>query len=264
MPPILKRIVFATISLPALYILWLLLRMTCFDYFTIPSESMYPTLKPGDQVVVNKLLLGARIYKDLHFSKKGQQLNSWRLKGIRSVQWNDICVFNYPKHKNKISFVINDVYCKRCIGLPGDSIWIEDGFYKNNNYKYPLGLEDEQVKLSHIPDSLFSTKKLQGKKLGWTVHDFGPLYIPRKGDIVEITPREAILYKQLLQWETGGTIQWDAETGAVTLNKEPFLDHTFQHNYYFMAGDNVCDSNDSRYWGLVPEDYIIGIVQWIL
>ena len=49
-----------------LYFLWLLIRASTMDYFTIPSDSMYPTLKPGDKIIVNKLLMGARIYKDFH------------------------------------------------------------------------------------------------------------------------------------------------------------------------------------------------------
>jgi len=212
-------------------------------------------------VVVNKLLMGGRIYKNLHFEKEGQELESWRLKGWRNVRHNDICVFNYPKHKNRISFVINHCFCKRCVGLPGDSLWIEDGYYRNNNYPSLLGLEEEQRRLQQLPDSIFPTKKLTGSKLHWSLHHFGPLYIPRKGDLMEITPREAMLYKHLLQWETGKAIRWNETTGIVRADSVPLTQHTFKHNYYFMAGDNVCNSRDSRYWGLVPEEYIIGVVQ---
>ncbi len=262
---LLKNIGLTIITIPLLYLLWLLLRVCVFDYFTIPSESMMPTLRPGDKVVVNKLLMGGRIYKDFNFDKEGQELQSWRLKGLRWVQHNDICVFNYPKHKNRISFVINHCFCKRCVALPGDTLSIVGGYYRNNNYRDSLGLPCEQEKLAAMPDSLFPTKKLLGRKLGWTVHEFGPLYIPRKDDQIPITPREALLYKHILQWELGGkTLRWDNATGIVTADNDTLHTHVWQHNYYFMAGDNVCSSNDSRYWGLVPEEYIIGIVGWIV
>lgn len=246
------------------FFLWLLFRLCIADSFRIPTPSMSPTLNSGDLVVVNKSLLGGRIYSDLNFEKEGQELQAWRLKGVRSVQYNDICVFNYPKHKNRICFVINHCFCKRCVGLPGDSLWIENGFYRNNNYSGVLGLHEEQRKLSLLPDSIFSINKLMGRKLGWNLHDFGPLYIPRQGDILSITPKEAMLYKDILQWEIGKKLQWNSETGDVWADSIPLTRHIFQHNYYFMAGDNVCDSKDSRYWGLVPEEYIIGIVGWIL
>ena len=62
----------------------------------------------------------------------------------------------------------------------------------------------------------------------------------------------------------GNTIDWDTIRGIVTVGKKPLTSHTWQHNYYFMAGDNVSNSYDSRYWGLVPEEYIIGIVKLII
>ena len=58
---IFNGIVNVIISAAVMYGLWLLMRVCVFDYFTIPTNSMYPTLKPGDKVIVNKLLMGARI-----------------------------------------------------------------------------------------------------------------------------------------------------------------------------------------------------------
>lgn len=234
------------------------------DYFIIPSDSMYPTLKPGDKVIVNKSLMGGRIYKHLHFEEEGIELESWRLKGLRGVKHNDICIFNFPKHNNKISFVINHCYCKRCIGLPGDSIWVKDGFYHNNNFSDVLGIEETQEQLHNTPDSILPKPKLIDKVFGWTLKDFGPLYLPRKGEELKLSPQNAIIYRHLLEWELGKKIEWNLKRSQVFADGESISSHTFQHNYYFMAGDNVCSSNDSRYWGLVPEEYIIGIVGWVI
>ena len=59
----------------------------------------------------------------------------------------------YSQHNWHISFVINNVFCKRCIALPGDTIWSENGYYKNNNFEGVLGVEEEQRKLSYIEES---------------------------------------------------------------------------------------------------------------
>lgn len=100
------KYLFATfLSVPLLYGAWLLARMLVFDYFTIPTESMYPTLKPGDKVIVNKLKMGARIYMDLNFNLKGQELKSFRMKGYSGVKHNDIVVFNEANHWGKINFI---------------------------------------------------------------------------------------------------------------------------------------------------------------
>ena len=63
-----KLLLVSILSVPLLYGVWLLTRMLVFDYFTIPTESMYPTLKPGEKVVVNKLKMGARIYTDYAYN----------------------------------------------------------------------------------------------------------------------------------------------------------------------------------------------------
>ena len=257
-------IAIGVIALPLLYGLWLLLRVCLFDYFTIPSGSMLPTLQIGDKVVVNKLLLGGRIYKDLHFDLKGQELESWRLKGQRTVQYNDICVFNFPHHEDRMSFVINNVFCKRCIGLPGDTIWVKEGYYVNSNNKQTLSDLEGQRLMHNTPDSLLMNEGLTGRHcMGWTLKEFGPYYLPRKGEVTPVTTREGQLYYRLLEWELGAKITWDLPNGIVYADGQPISRHTWQHNYYFMAGDNVCASNDSRYWGLVPEEYIVGIVSLI-
>lgn len=238
------------------------------DYFTIPTSSMWPTLNPGDKVIVNKLLMGPRIYKDLHFVPTGQDLESWRLKGLRSPRHNDIVVFNFPHHDNNINFIINNVYCKRIVGMPGDSVSVIDGHYRNNNYDGVLGDENEQMRLEHTPDSMlwqYLSETLPfDRHFAWTMRRFGPMYIPRKGDVMNASPYEATLYKMLLEWETGQPITCDWEGNAVWAGDKRLDCHKWKHNYYFMAGDNVLDSNDSRYWGLVPEEYIVGVVKHII
>lgn len=255
----------ALLAVPLLYGAWLLTRMCIGDYFTIPTESMMPTLRPGDKVVVNKLLMGARIYTDLHFDTNGQELKAVRTKGMRSIRHNDIVVFNYINHNGKLNFVINHVYCKRVIGLPGDTVSAVNGHYRNNNYAGTLCHEREQIMLEHTPDSL-----IQGfwippyYSIGWNLRHFGPYYVPRKGDVITLTAKEGALYQLLLEWELDMKISWDWDRNETYANGRPLRTHTFRHDYYFMAGDNVMNSADSRYWGLVPEEYIVGIVSFAI
>ena len=258
------------VSVGIIYGLWLLMRACVFDYFTIPTSSMYPTLKPGNKVVVNKLLMGARIYTNFDFDTKGQELESFRMKGLRTVQHNDIVVFNIPIHDDKISFIINNNMCKRVVAIPGDSLSIIDSYYRNNNYKDTLGLGSMQKKLIQTSDSMISRWGITldahpfDKNIGWKIKQFGPMYIPRKDDIINLTPDEAVIYRRILEWELGKKITWDRQKNVVYANGKTIKRHIFKHNYYFCAGDNVLDSDDSRYWGLVPEEYIIGIVAKII
>lgn len=251
-----------------LFVLWLLLyalylcgRVFVADQFVVPTCSMLPTLQPGDHIIADKLAMGPRLYTDFHFKPEGQPLQSVRLRGLRR---NDVVVFNYPVIDDKIAFKINYVYCKRIVALAGDTLSIVRGKYKKNNYKGCLGVEKEQELLGSLPDSALSGGVLYimgDPRLGWTIRDMGGMYIPRKGDYIAITPKEALLYRRILEYETGGRIEIGADT--VRLDGKELRGHTFTHDYYFMAGENVCDSKDSRYWGLVPEEYIIGVVKLI-
>lgn len=239
-----------------LYGTWLLMRAFLVDQFIIPTESMEPTLMPGDRVIVGKAIMGARIYSDFHFNQEGIELKSWRTRGLRRLQHNDIVVFNFPKHDDKINFVINHVYAKRCIALPGDTISIVNGRYVNNNYEGILGLESEQSRLANIPDNVIDPSVLYtlpyDTHVPWTIKDMGPLYVPRQGDRIRITPKEASLYRLIMEWETGKEMPSDT-----------IAYHTFQHNYYYLCGDNVLNSCDARYWGFVPEEYIVGVITHI-
>lgn len=265
---IFNSVSFITLSASMTLVLWgvwLAVRAFCVDSFIIPSESMVPTLKPGNRIYVNKLLMGARLYQDLHFDKSGINLKAIRTNGLKELQHNDIVVFNVPDDGEKIKFIINYVYCKRCIGLPGDSVSIIDGFYKNNNFKGVLGYLGNQLILSQTPDSLipsevFHTLPYDKHLACWTIKNFGPLYIPRKGDKIIVTPENAVIYRKYLEWERKGKLSIDWQYRQVYINRRKIQHHTFQNNYYFMAGDNVLDSKDSRYWGFVPEMYIVGIV----
>ena len=255
-----KLLLVSILSVPLLYGVWLLARMLVFDYFTIPTESMYPTLKPGDKVVVNKLKMGARIYTDLHFNPEGQELKAFRMKGFSGVRHNDIVFFNEANHWGRLFFRINNVFCKRCIALPGDSISAVEGHYHNNNYDGVLGLEEEQARLGNTPDSLLQGFWIPPYCNGWNIKNFGPVYVPRKDDVVKVNALEAALYEVMLEWELGKDVTWDWGKNEAYANGRLLRQHRFRHNYYYMAGDNVMNSCDSRYWGAVPEEYIVGVV----
>jgi len=70
-----------------------------------------------------------------------------------------------------------------------------------------------------------------------------------------------LLYGKLIEWEQNATLAW--KDSAVRLNDRPVDSYRFLKNYYFMGGDYTEDSRDSRYWGLAPEEYIVGKA-WIV
>lgn len=245
---------------------WLLLRIFICDQFVIPSDSMAPTLIAGDRILVNKLIAGARIYTKLEF---GQDipLRSFRIPGFRPVRVNDVVAFNVPHgyKRDRIEFCINYVYAKRCVGTPGDSVSIRDGYLRNNRYTGDIGCAGQQRMFSALPDSLIPPTVLRAMPFddglfGWTIKNFGPLYVPRAGARIPLDFRNYELYRQLVEYETGGNLTFGEKA---LLDGHPLEEYTFRRNYYFLCGDNVANSEDSRYWGFVPEEFIIGVISRI-
>lgn len=206
-----------------------MVRVFLFDYFTIPSDSMTPTLELGSKVIVNKMIMGPRIYTDFSFDKNGQELRAVRLKGLRPLRHNDIVVFNYPLHHDRISFVINHVYCKRIIGLPGDSVSAVDGHLRCNNFDGVLGCAKKQEQLESKDERTLRKYGVyrvapRDSAFNWNIKDWGPLYVPRKDDVINITPYTASLYRKVLEWETGNKVTWNWNTGKVIPATTSFLD----------------------------------------
>ncbi|MES2240059.1 MAG: signal peptidase I [Bacteroidota bacterium] len=90
----------------------------------------------------------------------------------------------------------------------------------------------------------------------WTMDNYGPITIPEEGKTVVLNQQNLPLYKRIIETYEGNTLE--NKDGIIKINGEITKSYTFKQNYYWMMGDNRHRSEDSRYWGYVPEDHIVG------
>lgn len=194
---------------------------------------MQKTLYPGDGIVVSKIHYGTRFF-------------NLKVPGISPVKRNDIIVFNHPQANSEI-------WIKRCIGLPGDTLLIV------NNTPYISGLLEKAKKPSSNVPIIYHLKFPKNLPQYFRSKDkanYGPVIIPKRNMEIGISPINIRAYKTVIEKHEGNNIK--IFNDHILINGKIASSYRFKRNYYFTLGDNRWHSTDSRFWGFLPEEDIIG------
>lgn len=261
--------IFLIVVLPGAFMV--MSRFFCWEMFTVPTESMWPTLQPGDRVIVNKAIFGARLHRSFaSMSAEKPDIRRWTYRGFRPLQRGDIIVFNYPYARgwSRIAFDFNTLFVKRCVALPGDSVYAERGVIRVRGVEGTVGIEQNQRQLAFTDLSMYSLESrltiAPDSAYGrWTIRDFGPIYIPKKGVTIPLDTSNIALYAAAVEYETGFRPHIDSLKRTI-LGDSIITHYTFQDNFYFACGDNTMASMDSRYWGFIPEVFVLGVVTRVI
>ncbi len=238
----------------------LLLKTCAIEAFRIETGSMERTLLVGDFVLVNKFVYGVHPRAELPFS--GVSLPGIPLPGFMKPRPGDVIAFQFPGDRDDVAPRRRTKYVKRCIGCPHDTVQIINRrvFLNGRGLSIPPAAQpgDDPI----LPPGQHQPR-IYPAGMPFNEDNYGPLVIPAEGDTVRLTP------DNYTQWaivaEREGHIVHRTREGGITVDGNPSGFLRIARNYYFVMGDNREDSYDSRFWGYLPEDFIIGkpiLIYW--
>lgn len=236
----------------------LFLRTCVVEAYRIPSESMEHTLRVGDFLLANKFIYGVRTPSRIPFTDV--PLPVIRFPAFSAPQRGDVVVFELPSYARTQYSYSRYNYVKRCIGLPGDTLAIVDRrVYVNGNYvpQSPTAKSSERG----IAPTSYGDPRIFPKGSGFNEDNFGPIVVPAAGMVVGLDAKSFFVWKDIIQYE-GHDVAL-AHDGKVMLDNAPASTYRIKNHYYFMMGDNRENSLDSRFWGFVPADCLVGKVMLI-
>lgn len=263
----------------------LLVRTFLFSSCTIPSSGMENSLYRGDRVIVNKWSYGYRI--------PFMSLFSYHRIAGSPVSRGEIVVFNNPLPVQGKSIDRKEIYISRCVGLPGDTLMLDDqlmltsdGVFSPDSkmlYAYPPGKEDtlaaaleklhirknellgcngQEFIRSFSPYEIYLIRQELGDEIGLKELNAEsrtrshPFVVPRKGVAVRVYPWNAKLLRNTIVCHEGKQAEVRNDTLLVEGRQTDF--YRFGKDYYWMASNNSVNLSDSRLFGLVPRDHLIG------
>lgn len=242
-----KNLLFALIAA-------MLIKTFLIETSRVPTGSMENTIMVGDFLFVNKFIYGSSSPRNIPLTNIS--LPYFQLPAIREPEGKDIVVFEYPGDRDVLAPKELSNYVKRCIGTPGDTIEIHNKvvFVNGKEFFRPPGI---QYRKNFVMPPGVADPNIFPKGSGWNSDNYGPLVIPQKGDIINLSADNIFKWKNIIDREFGRRVV-KLRNGKIIIDGKESTSYRLKENYYFMMGDNRDDSADSRFWGFVPESKIIG------
>ena len=235
-------------------IIALIIKAFAIDAFQIPSTSMENTLQPGDFIFANKFAYEIATPREIPIANL--HIPQYKLFEVGKPEINDIVIFEFPQGFENDPIRGGSKYVKRLIAGPHDTLRITNGeIFVNgkaiklpSTYKNPNYADDKEV---------MKDEAIYPPEAKWNRDSYGPIIIPAKGDTIMIAPENFDRWQSVIVMDHGERSLLSEGT-IVTLDGRAIFEYVLKQDHYFVIGDNFEESMDSRHFGFITDNMIIG------
>jgi signal peptidase I len=235
-------------------IIALIIKAFAIDAFQIPSTSMESTLQPGDFIFANKFAYKISTPREIPIANL--PIPQYKLFTVGKPEINDIIIFEFPRGFENDSLRGGSKYVKRLIAGPHDTLKITNGkiFVNGTAIKLPSTYK--------MPNYIAEKDWMKDEAIyppgaEWNRDSYGPIIIPAKGDTIKIVPENFELWQSVIVMDHGERSLLSEGT-IVTLDGRAISEYVLKQDHYFVIGDNFEVSMDSRHFGFITDNMIIG------
>lgn len=215
--------------------------------FVVPTGSMENTVMPGDFLFVNKFIYGPSTPQIIPFIN--QPLPFYKFPGFKDPKQGDVIVFIFPGEQNEVKPSKFEYYLKRCIAAAGDTLQVINKRVYVNRKEFSL---PKHGKYDIVVPELYAS--FPGGNL-WTKDNYGPIRIPKEGDVIKLTQANIMEWRVFIMRE-GHDVGTDGTN--IYIDNKATHQYVVERDYCWGMGDNRDHSSDSRFWGFIPYDNVVG------
>jgi signal peptidase I len=239
------------------------LKIFFIEAYRIPTGSMENTLLVGDFLLVNKFIYGATTPRNIPFTDI--RIPYFRLPVLKEPHKGDVVVFDFPGNRDEMQSkdVVN--YIKRLVAEPGDTVQVINQSLFINGQAFPIP-PNAIFNQPHPGGNLSnnnSDPRIFPRGSGWNEENYGPLRVPKKDDILKLSADNFEAWKMFIVRE--GHNPRLAADKKVFIDEKETSEYKVEKDYFFMMGDHRNNSLDSRFWGFMPRENVVGealIIYW--
>lgn len=227
--------------------------------FEVPTGSMENTVQVGDFLFVNKFIYGGSTPYRIPLTSI--RIPHLRVPGLRNIERGDIIVFDWPGNRDQVEKPEQRYFLKRCMALPGDTVRIDQRIVCVNGKKQAEPPQGKYLRTEPMP-ARYPNPDIFPRASAFNEDNYGPLVVPRKGMTISLDAENFAAWEVFIRREGHRA----SLTGSrILIDGLPAKQYRVQRDYVFAMGDNRDNSLDSRFWGFVPVEDVIGtpmIVYW--